>query len=473
MNFLNKEKDNILSILKSLRPIKYLYSKQNRDYDKFFRSSSVKGLIKQMNSKPRFDEYLKPGESLESFNNNKNQNILNVNFKSTFNYIEELSNLRNLPIVLLNKRLFKNGRFNSDFEDNLVTKNEKNKQKEEEKKRKYKKISHKNSGDSDVTLDPGRYHPNYNYIKRRYPCAYLGKPKMKEEESSQRENRPLEKEEKKEKEKESEKEKDNENEKSMNENSLSHNDNENSSNHKTEKKSKKDYSPSSTNINPNNKNKNKMNFSSPNFFSNSKLATMKEKEKKKFKLSSKNKNKRNNMKLKSNAKDHNTISSLSNEMDLKKSANLKVKLLSKNSEKFKTNVNFYNSHRLKNITNYPKNYHTAFKFNKNNSAEGVKCQVNFDKMPGRDRPINFVDSSWEGCRTNYNPDYKIIRPHIPSFIFQSRRKYDTFKKFITGKIIRSYCYSPDNYFVFNIKDNKDDKIPGEYGTFLMKANNKL
>ena len=32
MNLINREKDNILSIAKSLRPLKDLYSKQNKDF---------------------------------------------------------------------------------------------------------------------------------------------------------------------------------------------------------------------------------------------------------------------------------------------------------------------------------------------------------------------------------------------------------------------------------------------------------
>jgi hypothetical protein len=67
----NKEKDNIISIVKSIHPINYLYSKQNKDYDKFFRSSSLKGLIKQINSRPVFNEFMKPGETFEEINNKK------------------------------------------------------------------------------------------------------------------------------------------------------------------------------------------------------------------------------------------------------------------------------------------------------------------------------------------------------------------------------------------------------------------
>ena len=170
---LNKEKDNIISIVKSLHPINYLYSKQNKDYDKFFRSSSLKGLIKQINSRPVFNEFMKPGETFEEINNKKNT-FMDVNFKSTFNYIKELSYLKNLPLVSMDKNYNKRGRYYTYYNQNKLTKEEKKKKLlEEKKKKKLEKISQiKNSGDAEVTLDPGRYHPNYNFIKRRYPCIF-------------------------------------------------------------------------------------------------------------------------------------------------------------------------------------------------------------------------------------------------------------------------------------------------------------
>ena len=101
----------------------------------------------------------------------------------------------------------------------------------------------------------------------------------------------------------------------------------------------------------------------------------------------------------------------------------------------------------------------------------IRCPIIFDRMPGRDRPLNLIDGDKDACRSNYNPEYDIIRPHIPSTIFKCKRKFENYKKYITGRIIRSYCYSPDNYFVFEIKNNKNNKknILGKYGTLLSKA----
>ena len=449
MKFLNKDKDNIISIVKSLRPINYLYSKQNKDYDKFFRSSSLKGLIKQINSKPKYNELLKPGESLEVLKNNKN-NVLDVNFKSTFNYLEELSNLKNLPMVLLNKKYYKRGRFNNGYEDSLNSNERRKRIKENEKKKKQEKISNiKNSGDAEVTLDPGRYHPNYNFIKKRYPCAYLGKPKIKEDSFEKEKNK-------------SEEEKEKINEQNNNNNSNIENDEDILSSRNIKIKSR--------NKNNNNENKlngkkiKKMNYSSPNFYTMPKSLSVKNNENKKIKIIN---DKNNNNKLLYKLKEHNTVSSWSQSMDIDKSKKISEHIKMINTEKSKTSYNYYSTHRMANSTKFfTKN---KKKLNKNTSAENLRCPIIFDKMPGRDRPINFVDGNWEGCRTNYNPDYNIIRPHIRSIIFKSKRKYQNYKRYITGKIIRSYCYSPDQYFVFEIKENKEKDISGKYGTIISKS----
>ena len=455
MNFLNKEKDNIISIVKSLRPINYLYSKQNKDYDKFFRSSSLKGLIKQINSRPRYNDLLKPGESLEEFHrNNKNANIMDVNFKSTFNYIEELSNLKNLPMVLLNKKLYKRGRFNSDYDDSSLTSKERKRRYDEKKKKeKSERISQiKNSGDAEVTLDPGRYHPNYNFIKRRYPCAYLGKPKPKDDDDDSFHKDLNEKEVKK---------KEDNNNSNNEEQSKNNIDNKNIKTRNNKKTYLENISNSS-----NSKNKNKkMNFSSPNFYSLPKSIDIKNDENKANK--NKNEKKQNKEKSSGKIKDHNTVSSWSHTMDLDKSKKISENNKISYNDKSKTNYNYHSTQKIMNSTKYfLKN---KKKLNKNSSSESLRCPIIFDKMPGRDRPINFVDGGWEGCRTNYNPDYNIIRPHVRSTIFKCKRKYQNFKKYITGKIIRSYCYSPDQYFVFEIKENKENDVSGKYGTIILKS----
>ena len=245
-----------------------------------------------------------------------------------------------------------------------------------------------------------------------------------------------------------------------NENTNS-NDNENSSNRNTKSGNNKTSS-SNRKVNLKTLNKKKvMNFSSSNFYLMPKSISNKNINKKLKKIHEVKKNKINLI------NEHNTISSWSHSMNLENSKKLNEQIKLLNNDKSKTNYNYHNSKKLTNSIKYfIKN---SRQMNKSNSAENLRCPIIFDKMPGRDRPINFVDGGWEGCRTNYNPDYNIIRPHIPSTIFKNKRKYQNFKKYITGKIIRSYCYSPDRYFVFEIKENKERDIFGKYGTILLKS----
>ena len=89
-------------------------------------------------------------------------------------------------------------------------------------------------------------------------------------------------------------------------------------------------------------------------------------------------------------------------------------------------------------------------------------------MPGRDKPVNIFNTK-EIVRTIYNPDYNITRAHIPSTIFKSERKYQDIKKYITGKIIRSYFYNPEEYFVFEYKENKENEMAGKYRTLVLNS----
>ena len=51
-------------------------------------------------------------------------------------------------------------------------------------KKKQDEISNlvrKKMWDENVTLDPGRYCPKYDYIRKKIPCAFIGKPKNTED----------------------------------------------------------------------------------------------------------------------------------------------------------------------------------------------------------------------------------------------------------------------------------------------------
>ena len=48
--------------------------------------------------------------------------------------------------------------------------------------------------------------------------------------------------------------------------------------------------------------------------------------------------------------------------------------------------------------------------------------------------------------------------HIHSTIFSYKNDDENYKKYKTGKIIRGYNYSPDDYFVFKFKKEKPIKF---------------
>ena len=56
----------------------------------------------------------------------------------------------------------------------------------------------------------------------------------------------------------------------------------------------------------------------------------------------------------------------------------------------------------------------------------------------------------------YFPNYNFFRPHISLVGFKYHKNDDDYKKYITGKIIRGYNYSPEKYLVFEYKKIKQE-----------------
>ena len=101
------------------------------------------------------------------------------------------------------------------------------------------------------------------------------------------------------------------------------------------------------------------------------------------------------------------------------------------------------------------------------NIDKIKCPILFNRMPGRERKVVVTPNYIE---VNYTPKYDITRPHVPATIFRHTFDYSKFKKYITSKIIRSYCFTPDKYFILEINQNmENNNIPGRYN----KNNNIL
>ena len=84
-----------------------------------------------------------------------------------------------------------------------------------------------------------------------------------------------------------------------------------------------------------------------------------------------------------------------------------------------------------------------------------KNYLSFKKMRGR-KEYNAEEK--EDHIISYEPNYKCFWPHIHSTFFSYKINDENYKKYKTGKIIRGYNYSPDDYFVCEFKKKKPIKF---------------
>ena len=441
MNFFNSEKDNIITIVKTLKPIKNIYSKQNKDFDKYFHGLSLKYLVDHMKIQKKYNPYLNPGESLDEPDNNS---IMNINFKSTFNYLDELNKVKSLPTI---KKISNNIKIIKN-----KTKGKKNKKILEKKKQdEISNLIRKKMWDENVTLDPGRYYPKYDYIRKKIPCAFIGKPKITEEDYT------IQNEEKKEEtEKKIKKEKINIQEKKEENDNINNKDIKNANPKNKIILNESDSSKillDKINSNLDSPKKNNMNNRSNILYPSAN---------KKMKISQKTDKFSSSI-----IKHQNTASSWSNTLELDSSKKL--------SEQYKTrdnnrNISLENSSKFNYYSTQKINFKTNKRYSlKNMSMSNLKCPIIFDKMQGRDELDELDKKSKAVYRINYNPDYNALRPHIPTIKFKSVRQYQDFKKYINGKIIRSYWYNPQQYFVFEYKENKENDMNGNYGNIMLNS----
>ncbi len=153
-----KHPDSISSIIKSINPYHYAYSKQSKKLNNYFFSLNlnvinfIKTLEKINNTKTKFYHQLK-------YNKNNDDEI-----QKTFNRLEKLNYNRYLPSNLLNQIKMNN-------EENI----RKNKKYEIRKKNRVNsKLDDKFY--YDTTLDPGRYDPKYNLVYKRIKDVYFDRP---------------------------------------------------------------------------------------------------------------------------------------------------------------------------------------------------------------------------------------------------------------------------------------------------------
>ena len=171
--------DFTMSVIKSLKPIDFSYSRQSKEYEKYFSGSNLKHLLKSVNKRSKIDNSIYNNPLF--FDQTKNDtNLININIKSSFNYITDLSSLNNFPISMIKKRknyeeyIAKMKLFHKLFyitKEKLVDSEFRKKRGERIKKR-YE--LQKLNNESDSTLDPGKYYPKYDIVQKRYPVAFIG-----------------------------------------------------------------------------------------------------------------------------------------------------------------------------------------------------------------------------------------------------------------------------------------------------------
>lgn len=370
-----KKNDFTMSVIKSLKPIDFSYSRQSKEYEKYFSGSNLKDLLKSVNKKAKINNSIYNNPLF--FDQTKNDtNFININIKSSFSYITDLSSLNNFPISMIKKRknyeeyVAKMNLFHELFyitKEKLVD-SEFRKKRGERIKKKYE--SQNLHGEEETTLDPGKYYPKYDIVQRRYPIAFLG---IKEEENKNNLKKSVKKD--------------------------------------NTKKIKNDYYEPGKELNEQ-------------------------------KLNYKNYRKIN---------PYSTLYKSNSENDILNIDNIDINSININN---KTNNTFYIKNNGKNNNYRIMNNKRLIRTSSNENINKVKCPIIFNKMPGRDRKV-VVEPYFN--EVYYSPNYDITRPHVPATIFKHTLDTQKFKKYMTGKIIRSYCYTPDNYIVFELNKNKDKR----------------
>ena len=468
--------DNIMSILKSITPIRYKYSKENKLLDKTFKSMSLQNLMRTLDShlKPK-DDFAPSPEYL------KNKNKYEINFKNSNDYIRELSNLNNLPLIFGNKDIIKDGKFNDEYDiSNLGNKEAQKKMQDEKERRKKERYEERLKKlklwkESHSNIDNLKYHPNYDYIRKKVFCVHIRPPTVKKIRLDKKEIDDREIKEKK-------KKKNN----SVNTSNIESN---------IERKQSRisipnlKHNPSEVTFD---KNKHETNTNSVTItLNNIPLINIKESglnsnNKNSFDFIDSNSNRSNSSKLRELHSNNYLLNNSATKnilMNKAKALNLKnkIKLADKNSS---NNSDYYNNEMNKstNIEELSLLHQERDKFykiqsnrslNKNmslpkirkklnsplksktNRYNGAKHCIYFKKMLGREHSLF---NSKNNQIVLYAPNYENVMPHIPSTIFKYRMNDADYKKYITNKIIRGYNYSSEKYFVFDFKKNKSKRM---------------
>ena len=448
----NQNIDNITQILKSISPLKNTFSKMSKKLNKSFKYASLDNLVKSLDIKNVYKDQFEPDPEVIL-----HKNEYNVNFQNSYDYLDELSDVNNLPLVIQNKNCVKDGEFNPDY-DVDSNKGEINKKYilEEEGRRKKERLKKrierlKKFRDSNSNIDPGKYHPNYDAIKRRYPCAYIRDPNIhikdswlincpfrntfedfKKAQNEQKENAKNNNSKSKEK---------NQNQNQNQNSNQNNNNNNNAINNRNNNSTINNPNNISTNNNSNNNSS--INNTNKNDLTNNinKISNFNSNENSPRSISTNEVNKEKN---------EEDILIKGKKINIKNIIPDKVKNLS-----LPMIVNTPRSKNISNISNISKVLSPKRKVNRSVSYENIfnkNSPILFNKMKGRSDI--FVESKY---LISYNINYDSTFPHVPSYIFKYMKNKQNYKKYINGKIIRGYYYNPSDYYAMELQRLENKK----------------
>jgi len=167
---IKKNEDNFDIIINSLKPIKYKFSTQSHQIDKIFKKLNIESIEKKLHSKGKPPDTFKDSLLYKNIDNTYNISA------DCYDYFEDINGMKKMPIKVAAKGPnFVKNLYNPEFEkkiDELLL----------NKKEDEPKIYHKNMikfykglHQPSFGLDPGYYHPNFNYVKKRIPAIDFGK----------------------------------------------------------------------------------------------------------------------------------------------------------------------------------------------------------------------------------------------------------------------------------------------------------
>ena len=165
-----KDSDNFDNIINSLKPIKYKFSTQSHQLDKIFKKLNIESIEKKLHSKGKPPETFKDSLLYKNIDNTYNISA------ECYDYFEDINGIKKMPIkVEVKGKNFVKHLYNPEFERKIDEKLLN--QKEDEPKINQKNMIkfYKGIHQPSFGLDPGYYHPNFNYVKKRIPAFDFGK----------------------------------------------------------------------------------------------------------------------------------------------------------------------------------------------------------------------------------------------------------------------------------------------------------